>query len=106
MAAYRDFAALYDRLMDDVDYDAWAKHYIDLLHLTPKDKTAEMGCGTGSISIRLAKAGIPLLATDLSSEMVALAQEKARAFGAQVNFAVQDMTRFAVPRRVHAVLCA
>ena len=106
MAAYQDFAALYDRLMDDVDYDAWARHYMQLLSLTPKDKVAELGCGTGEISIRLAKAGIPLLATDLSPEMIAIAQEKARKAGAQLNFAVQDMTRFAVPRRVHAVLCA
>lgn len=106
MAAYQDFAALYDRLMDDVDYDAWARHYMRLLNLTPKDKVAEMGCGTGEISIRLAKAGIPLLATDLSPEMIAVAQDKARRSGAQLQFAVQDMTRFAVPRRVHAVLCA
>lgn len=106
MAAYQEFAALYDRLMDDVDYDAWAKHYMDLLALTPKDKTAELGCGTGEISVRLARAGIPLLATDLSADMVAAAQEKARRCGAQIQFAVQDMVRFAVPRRVHAVLCA
>ena len=106
MAAYQDFAALYDELMNDVDYDAWARYYMQLLKLGPKDKVAEMGCGTGSISIRLAKAGIPLLATDLSPEMIAVAQDKARASGAQVQFAVQDMTRFAVPRRVHAVLCA
>ena len=106
MASYQEFAALYDRLMDDVDYDAWAQHYIRLLNLTPKDKVAEMGCGTGSVSVRLAKAGIQLLATDLSPEMIAVAQQKARACGAQLQFAVQDMTRFAVPRRVHAVLCA
>ena len=100
MASYQEFAALYDRLMDDVDYDAWAQHYIRLLHLTPKDKVAEMGCGTGSVSVRLAKAGIQLLATDLSPEMIAVAQQKARACGAQLQFAVQDMTRFAVPRRM------
>ena len=35
MASYQEFAALYDRLMDDVDYDAWAQHYIRLLNLTP-----------------------------------------------------------------------
>ena len=63
MASYQEFAALYDRLMDDVDYDAWAQHYIRLLNLTPKDKVAEMGCGTGSVSVRLAKAGIQLTDT-------------------------------------------
>ena len=106
MAAYREFAALYDRLMDDVDYDAWAEHYRSLLQLKPGEKVAEMGCGTGEMSIRIAKAGCSLLATDLSPEMVCVAQDKARAHGAQVAFAVQNMAKFAVPRRVHAIFCA
>ena len=105
MEAYRAFAALYDRLMDDVDYDAWAAHYLTLLQVQPGQKVAELGCGTGELSIRVAKSGCELLATDLSPDMVAVAQEKARKNGVRVQFAVQDMTRFAVPRRVHAVFC-
>ena len=105
MEAYRAFAALYDRLMDDVDYDAWAAHYLTLLQVQPGQKVAELGCGTGELSIRVAKSGCELLATDLSPDMVAVAQEKARKNGVRVQFAVQDIARFAVPRRVHAVFC-
>lgn len=105
MEAYRAFAALYDRLMDDVDYDAWAAHYLTLLQVQPGQKVAELGCGTGELSIRVARSGCELLATDLSPDMVAVAQEKARKNGVRVQFAVQDMARFAVPRRVHAVFC-
>lgn len=105
MEAYREFAALYDRLMDDVDYDAWAAHYLALLQVQPGEKVAEMGCGTGELSIRVAQSGCALLATDLSPEMVCVAQEKARARGARIQFAVQDMARLRVPRPVQAVFC-
>lgn len=30
-AAYGGFADVYDALMDDYDYDAWAEHYLALL---------------------------------------------------------------------------
>lgn len=28
---YSDFATIYDRLMDDFDYPAWAEHYLTLI---------------------------------------------------------------------------
>ena len=28
---YEDFASVYDALMDDYDYDAWAQHYMNLM---------------------------------------------------------------------------
>lgn len=106
MTAYRQFAALYDRLMDDVDYDAWAAHYLRLMGLALGERVAELGCGTGEMTLRFAKAGYSILGTDLSPEMIAVAQEKARAWGVRADFAVQDMARFALPRRVGAVFCA
>ena len=48
MSAYREFAALYDELMDDIPYDEWAKRYERLIGLRPGMRVAEMGCGTGA----------------------------------------------------------
>lgn len=56
MSAYREFAALYDELMDDIPYDEWAKRYERLIGLRPGMRVAEMGCGTGAFSVRLARA--------------------------------------------------
>ena len=28
---YDDFAGVYDTLMDDYDYDAWSRYYLDLI---------------------------------------------------------------------------
>lgn len=106
MTAYHEFARLYDKLMDDVDYDAWAAYYLRHLGVGPGGRVAELGCGTGEMTVRLSRAGLRVLGTDLSPDMIAVAQEKARTAGVQAQFAVQDMTRFAVPRRVDAVLCA
>lgn len=107
MTAYREFAALYDALMDDVDYDAWAAHYMQLLNAEKSARVAELGCGTGQMTVRFAKAGYNILGTDISQDMIARAQQRARAWGvAACAFAVQDMARIALPRRVQAIFCA
>ena len=103
---YEDFAAVYDALMDDFDYPAWANHYLRLLAAAGcAPKTAfECGCGTGSISIPLARAGLKLVASDLSEDMLRLAQEKARRSGVMIPFVQMDMRGMSTPRPVDAVL--
>ena len=44
--------------------------------LRPDDKVLELGCGTGSMALRLAGDVRSYLATDLSAEMIAIAREK------------------------------
>ncbi len=46
-------------------------------YLRPGDKALELGCGTGTTALRLADAVGHLTATDISSEMIAIAQGKA-----------------------------
>ncbi|SDD24419.1 Ubiquinone/menaquinone biosynthesis C-methylase UbiE [Paracoccus isoporae] len=44
--------------------------------LSPECRVLELGCGTGSTALRLADAAAAYLATDISPEMIAIAQEK------------------------------
>jgi len=44
--------------------------------LGPDDRVLELGCGTGTTALRLAGGVQSYLATDLSSEMIAIADEK------------------------------
>lgn len=107
MSAYGAFAEIYDLLMDDFDYPAWAEYYLKLLsEAGVKPKTlAECACGTGSLTIPFAKRGIRVTGVDLSGEMLAVAQQKARKNGVQAMFVKQDMSRLALPRPADALVC-
>jgi len=50
----------------------------------------DIGCGTGSLSIVLARLGHQVTGIDLSPAMLALAQAKADAQGLQIEFQVMD----------------
>ena len=57
---YTAFARVYDALMDQVDYGAWARHYQALMEKygVPRGgRCVECACGTGSITLPLKKAG-------------------------------------------------
>lgn len=51
-------------------------------YLKPEHTAVEFGCGTGSTALKLAPAVGRYRATDISSEMIAIAREKAEAEGA------------------------
>ena len=104
---YEGLSQVYDQLMDDFDYPAWAKYYRAILARAGcQPKTVlECGCGTGSMSIQLAKSGIKLTAGDISEDMLRLAQVKAGRCGAAIPFVLMDMRRARVPRPVDAVVC-
>lgn len=106
MDAYRDFAGIYDLLMDDFDYPAWADYYMALIAQTgaPVNTICECACGTGSLTVHFAKKGLRVIGVDISREMLELAGEKARQNGVQVQLVCQDMARLALPKPVDAVL--
>ena len=107
MPAYEAFADWYDVLMDDVDYDAWAEHYLALLARAGVRPRAlcDCACGTGSLSVRFAAQGIRVTGVDLSGEMLEAAREKALRSGAQAMFVRQDMCALELPRPVDALVC-
>lgn len=104
---YDDFAGVYDTLMDDYDYDAWSAHYLSLVQDAYGGipaRMAECACGTGSLTVRFAKAGMHVVGVDISASMLRRAEEKARKWGVDPAFVRQDMKRLTLPRRVGAVL--
>lgn len=50
----------------------------------------DIGCGTGSLSVVLAKLGHTVTGVDLSPSMISLAKEKAETDNLQINFHVMD----------------
>ena len=55
MEQYKDFAFVYDELMNEVDYNGWVKYIEDII----KNENAqvqnilELACGTGNLTIPL-----------------------------------------------------
>lgn len=51
---------------------------------------ADLGCGTGSLSVLLAEAGLDVIGVDVSPAMLERARAKAQTFGVTVEFVVGD----------------
>lgn len=103
---YTAFASIYDRLMADVDYQAWARHYSGLLkrYGIREGKVAECACGTGGLTIPLSQMGYQMTGIDLSADMLFEAAQKARKAGAAIPFVKQDMRYMHLHRQMDAVL--
>jgi ubiquinone/menaquinone biosynthesis C-methylase UbiE len=88
---YQHFAYLYDDLMKDVPYHAWIDY---MTHRVQQNNqhVLDLACGTGALSIPLAKMGFQVTGVDLSAEMLAVADEKARTEQAGITLLQQDMT--------------
>ena len=104
---YTAFASVYDRLMVDVDYPAWAAYYQTLLTLygLRAGKVCECACGTGSMTIPLSQMGYQMTGADISEEMLFEASQKARKAGAMIPFVKQDMRTLRLHRKMDGVLC-
>lgn len=107
MKSYSAFAYVYDRLMEDVDYDGWVD-YIEKIFkrygVAPAN-IAELACGTGNITNRLALKGYHLLGVDISEDMLSVAQEKAADMGVEVIYLNHDMRELVLPTELDAILC-
>lgn len=102
------FAAVYDRLMQDVDYEAWADHYAALFKRGALNagEVLDAACGTGNMTLPLARRGYRVMGCDLSGQMLSAAQEKARAARLPIRFVRQSLTQLELPHPVDAIVCA
>ncbi len=103
---YEAFASVYDRLMADVDYKGWAAFYHAIMERygVPRGKVCECACGTGSLTIPLARLGYQMTGVDLSQDMLYEASQKARKEGLGIPFVRQDMRTLNLHRPMDAVL--
>lgn len=79
MQAYESFARVYDELMDNVPYDEWCNYLLEILrknNIQQGCTICELGCGTGSVTERLAENGYKLIGIDYSEDMLSIAMEK------------------------------
>ncbi|MFF2155970.1 class I SAM-dependent DNA methyltransferase [Paenibacillus chitinolyticus] len=109
--SYRDFAYTYDRLMEDMPYEAWisyARQAWESYGIRP-ETVVDLGCGTGNIAVPLAKFGCKVVGIDLSDDMLAVARHKAEeaaASGAKpdILWLQQDMRDWELPEPADTVI--
>lgn len=115
MSSYRQFAAVYDRLMEEMPYPEWLRFTEQCWERYGVPSTiVDLGCGTGSIAIPLAISGYNLYGIDLSDNMLAIAHRKweetpQRAVSGgkgkgSIQWLQQDMSAWELPQQVDAVL--
>lgn len=103
---YTAFAQVYDEMMADVNYIAWADFYRQVMQrygLT-SGKVAECACGTGNLTLPLQRMGFAMTGIDISPDMLWQASQKARKEGLNIPFIRQDMCHLRLHRAMDAVL--
>ena len=85
-------------LADPICRDRWMALLSRHLPVPPV-RVADLGCGTGSITLELARAGYDVVGTDLSPAMIELAQVKCSQSGFDLQFQVQNAAAPTLQRR-------
>ena len=108
MGAYEALAASYDRLTNDVDYEATVDFYYEILKQEGlKPRTAvDLACGTGSVTAILARKGLQTIGVDMSEVMLTVACQKAGDIHPAPWFICQSLQEMKLPRAVDMAVCA
>ena len=104
--SYEAFAYVYDNFMDNIPYEEWANYLIGLLkeYGVSDGIVVDLGCGTGSMTKLLAKAGYDMIGIDNSIDMLEIAREKMMDSEEQILYLLQDMREFELYGTVHAIV--
>lgn len=104
---YQGFAEVYDRLTRDIAYDRWAD-YLESAFLKFGSKphlVLELGCGTGNLTLEMARRGYEMIGLDSSADMLGVASSKAKREDLDILFVHQDMREFELFGTVDAIIC-
>lgn len=109
MDQYRDFAFVYDKLMDDVDYENWINYIEQIIknENVQVKNILELACGTGNITIPLAQKNYDIVGIDISDEMLNVARSKAERQNLELVLLEQDIAELDFDvTNLDCVLCA
>ncbi|MFI5339331.1 MAG: class I SAM-dependent DNA methyltransferase [Candidatus Methylomirabilales bacterium] len=105
LPAYRRFAEAYD-WEGSLDFSRQAFRRVSAAcreHGLSPGRHLDLGCGTGTLAILMAKTGWEVVGLDASEAMLAQAKQKAQEAGQAVEFVQQDMRHLKVVEPVNLV---
>ena len=96
---YDLLADFYDRINNEIDYDAWADFIEKIFDREMKvrpELVLDLGCGTGKMTIALAKKGYDMTGIDCSVNMLGRARDAAAEaeLSDRILWLFQDMRKF------------
>ncbi len=94
--------AHYYDCINDFDFDV--DFFIDFAQ-KQGGNVLELACGTGRLTIPLAKEGVKITGIDNAEEMIALAEEKATKLGLNVDFHLKDLLDFDLNEKFNFIFC-
>lgn len=106
-AQYKFLPSVYDKLLrEEINYTQWADKIesVFALHMPQRPEIIlDLGCGTGNMTLEMAKRGYDMIGVDISEDMLSVASQ--RASENNILFLNQDMRNFELYGTVGAVLC-
>ena len=108
MNAYETLAGSYDELTYDVAYEKTLEFMESILQSLGKTPATvlDLACGTGSMSVLMAKKGYQVTGVDISQEMLMVAYDKALELeNNRPLFACQPMQELELPEPVDLAVC-
>ena len=108
MEAYLALAVSYDRLTNDVDYEATVAFYRQILEregLRPAT-AVDLACGTGSVAWILCRDGLDVVGVDMSAQMLSVAAQKYPEATRRPQFVCQQLQQLTLGRGVDLAVCA
>ncbi len=104
---YSSFATVYDSLTHDVNYKARGAYVEKLFKMsgTKPHLLLDLACGTGSMSVEMARRGYDVIGVDCSADMLCVANEKAREHNQNILFLHQKMEEMELYGSVDAAIC-
>jgi len=106
--AYQAFADYYDYLTKNVDYKRRAAYLMDIFEkLNHKTFiTLDLACGTGSLTLELARLGVDVYGIDSSAEMLSVARQKCADEGFDILFLKQKMQSIDLYGTIDTCICS
>jgi len=108
-SAYHAIANMYDRHNAEIDYGAWADFVEETFrrHLPARPELLlDLACGTGSMTIELARRGYDMIGVDGSADMLNIAMDRTYDEGLSgILYLMQDMRTFELYGTVGAITC-
>ena len=108
MNAYHALASSYDRLTQDVNYEAIVAFYHEILKkeaVRPRS-AIDLACGTGSVALLLARQYDRVIGVDMSEEMLTVAFQRGQQQEKMPMFICQKLQQLRLPRAVDMAVCA